>query len=371
MTATDLSASRCWAEISGDALRQNAKLARKLSGPNTALVAVIKANGYGHGLSEVARALARDAEIFGVANLDEGIVTREVAPDHDVLILGPSLPAERRRIVEAGFIPSVSNYEEASAFDEAAKGATVRINLVVDTGMGRLGCREHEALSLLRQIMSLARIRVHSVSTHLPVADEDADFTRRELEGFTNLIAEMRAAVPGDYKVHALLSAGVLDFHERPFDIVRAGLMLYGISPLPKYQATLRPALALKSRIVLVRELPAGCGVSYGRTFITPRAMRVATVSAGYADGFPRSLSGKGAVVLIGGHRCAVLGRVTMDMIVVDLSAVPEAGVGDEVVLIGRQGDAEILATELAQMAGTISWEILTGIGSRVRRVYL
>lgn len=367
----NLESNRCWAEIDLSALRHNATVARERAGADAALLAVIKANAYGHGLSEVARVLAEHVRFFGVANLQEATEARAAAPCHPILILGPALPAERSAIVAGGFIASVSSYEEAAAFDKVAIETEALVNFVIDTGMGRMGCDETSAVASLNKILSLARVKVHSVSTHLPVADEDADFTREELVRFARIVREMRAKAPGEYKTHALLSAGVLGFNEPSFDLVRAGLMLYGISPLPDFQHLLKPALSLKSRIVLVRDLPAGAGINYGRTYITPRAMRVATVGAGYADGYPRALSNRDAAVLVGGRRCAVLGRVTMDMIVVDISTVPHAVPGDEVVLIGRQESEVILATEIAERADTIAWEIFTGIGMRVRRVYL
>lgn len=363
-------ATRCWAEIDFAALRHNAEVTRERIGPVADLLAVIKANAYGHGLAETARALANHADLFGVANLQEAIEARAVVPDHPILILGPALPAERAEIVARGFIASVSSDEEAAAFADLASGADASVNFVVDTGMGRMGCAEANAITTLKQILGLKRVRVHSISTHLPVADEDPQFTRDELARFGELIQRMRAEAPGDYQAHALLSAGVLGFSQPAFDLVRAGLMLYGISPLPERQHLLAPAMTLKSRIVLVRDLPPGTGISYGRTYTTPRSMRVATVAAGYADGYPRALSNRDAAVLVRGRRCAVLGRVTMDMIVVDVSDVPNAACGDEVVLIGRQGDEEILASEIATKAGTIPWEIFTGIGMRVRRVY-
>ncbi len=362
--------TRCWAEIDLAALRHNANVARERTGPDVALLAVIKANAYGHGLAEVARALVDHADLFGVANLQEAIEARAAAPDHPILILGPALPAERAEIVARGFIGSVSGFAEAAEFAAFAPESGANVNFVVDTGMGRMGCAEANALATLQQILALERIRVHSVSTHLPVADEDAGFTRDELQRFVRLIQQMRAEAPGDYKAHALLSAGVLAFSDPAFDFVRAGLMLYGISPLAEYQPLLKPTLSLKSRVVLVRDLPAGAAISYGRTYTTPRAMRVATVAAGFADGYPRALSNRDAVVLVGGRRCAVLGRVTMDMMVIDVSELPNAAPGDEVVLIGRQGGEQILATEIATRAGTIPWEIFTGIGMRVRRVY-
>jgi alanine racemase len=217
----------------------------------------------------------------------------------------------------------------------------------------------------------LSNIKIHSLSTHLPVSNEDADFTRTELAHFADLVKKLRAEFPGDYKAHVLQSAGVLAFADPPFDIVRAGLMLYGIAPLSDFQKLLRPVMTWKTRIALIRDMPAGHGISYGRTFITPSEMRVATLSAGYADGYPRHLSNREAAVLVRGQRCALLGRVTMDLMMIDVSNVAGADVGDEVVLMGRQGDQEVSATELAEKANTITWEITTRIGSRVRRVYV
>ncbi|MFL6584525.1 MAG: alanine racemase [Chthoniobacterales bacterium] len=367
----DRQPERTWAEIDLEALRHNAHVARQRVGPGVALLAVIKANAYGHGLAQIAKALASEAELFGVANLGEALETQRAIADRPVLILGPAFPAERPEIVAHGFIASVSSAEEAAAFAAEARQKTVQLNLVIDTGMGRMGCAEDAAVETVRKIMALRAVTLHSISTHLPVADEDEPFTRQELTRFESLVEAVRASAPGGYKVHALLSAGVLGFNETPFDIVRAGLMLYGISPLPRRQDLLRPVLSLKSRVVLLRDLPAGATISYGRTFTTPRAMRVATIGVGYADGYPRALSNRGAVVLIRGRRCAVLGRVTMDLIVVDVSHVGGVKPGDEAVLIGRQGDNEILASEIAERASTIPWEIFTGIGTRVRRVYL
>jgi alanine racemase len=184
-------------------------------------------------------------------------------------------------------------------------------------------------------------------------------------------VKKLRAEFPGRFQVHALPSAGVLAYSDPPFDLVRTGIMLYGISPLPEFQKLLRPVMTWKTRIALVRDMPAGHGISYGRTFITPREMRVATLSAGYADGYPRHLSNRDAAALVRGQRCPLLGRVTMDLMMIDVSHIEHAAVGDDVVLMGGQGDQEISATELAERAGTISWEIITRIGSRVRRVFV
>ncbi len=361
---------RCWEEISLEALRHNAAATRQLAGADAALLAVIKANGYGHGLQAVAQALADDAQLFGVANLNEALDARAVVA-HPLLIMGPALPSERADIARHGFIPSISSAEEARAFSEAAAGSPLQLNCKIDTGMGRMGILEADALATIKTIAQLPNVTIHSVSTHLPSADDDAAYTREQLSRFAGLLAEIRREVPGAYAVHALPSAGVIAFGASAYNFVRAGLMLYGVSPMRDRQHLLRAVMTLKARVALVRDLPAGSSVSYGRTFMTQRPSRIATLSIGYADGLPRSVSGRGAAVLVRGRRCPIVGRVTMDLTNVDVTDVPGVAAGDEVVVIGRQGDEEITAFEVADRAGTIPWEIFTGIGSRVSRVYV
>jgi len=358
---------RCWAEIDRSALRHNAGVVRERIG-SAEMLAVVKANAYGHGLVGVAEALAKDAQLFGVANLEEALALRAAGLSHPLIILGPALAEERATVVERKFIPTISALEEAAVFDRLGP---VSINFKVDTGMGRMGVPENESLTVFRKVGALRNVRVHSISTHMPVSNEDTDYTRGQLERFQSLLARLRAEVPGEYKAHVLQSAGTLAFNEPPHQIVRAGVMLYGISPIPEFQGLLTPVMTWKTRIALIRDMPSGHGISYGRTFITPRPMRVATLAAGYADGYPRHLSNRGAAMLVRGKRCPLLGRVTMDLMMIDVSDLPDAAVGDEVVLMGRQGDEEISAAELADLAGTIHWEIVTRVGTRVRRVYL
>jgi alanine racemase len=357
---------RCWAEIDRAALRHNAKVVRDRIG-SAELLAVVKANAYGHGLMGVAETLAEQAQLFGVANLEEAIALRERF-HLPVIILGPSLPEEMPTIIERGFIPTISTFEEAQGFDRIGKTA---INFKVDTGMGRMGAVEAEAAEILTRVAALSRIDIHSVSTHMPVSDVDADYTRDQLVRFRKIVQQLRAAVPGGYKAHVLQSAGTLGFNETVDEIVRAGIILYGISPLPEFQKLLKPAMTWKTRIGLIRDAPKGASISYGRTFITPKPMRVATMTAGYADGYPRHLSNVGAEMLVRGRRCPLLGRVTMDLMVIDVSHVPDVDVGDEVVLMGKQGDAEIPCVELSDKAGTITWEVTTRIGQRVKRVFM
>jgi alanine racemase len=357
---------RCWAEINRDALRHNARVVRDRIG-SAEMLAVVKANAYGHGLMGVAETLAEQIQLFGVANLEEAMALRERF-HLPVIILGPSLPEEMPTIVERGFIPTISTFDEAQAFDRIGKTA---INFKVDTGMGRMGAVESEAVEIFKRVAALPKIDIHSISTHMPVSDVDEAYTRDQLLRFRKVVQQFRAAVPGGYKAHVLQSAGTLGFNETVDEIVRAGIILYGISPLPEFQKLLKPAMTWKTRIGLIRNVPKGASISYGRTFITPKPMRVATLTAGYADGYPRHLSNVGAEMLVRGKRCPLLGRVTMDLMVIDVSHLPDADVGDEVVLMGEQGDAEIPCVELSDKAGTITWEITTRIGQRVKRVFL
>jgi alanine racemase len=315
----------------------------------------------------VAQALAEDAHLFGVANLEEALMLRDSLP-HPIVILGPATPEERPVIAERGFIPTISSLEEAQAFDRLQ---SVSVNFKIDTGMGRMGVVQNEAVEVFKRARAVPNIKIHSISTHLPVSNEDAEYTRDQIVRFQRIVEQIRTEVPGSYKAHVLQSAGTLAFNPPTFEIVRAGIMLYGISPLPEFRELLRPVMTWKTRICLVRDVPKGSSISYGRTFIAPRKMRIATLSAGYADGYPWHLSNRGAAVLVHGRRCPLLGRVTMDLIVIDVSGLDDVQVGNDVVLMGRDGSEEISCAELGERAGTISWEIITRIGARVRRVYV
>ena len=361
---------RCWVEIDRAALRHNAAFIRRKLGQNIGIIAVVKANAYGHGLIGCAEALADSVNYFAVANLEEAVALRAAVP-HPIIILGPALPAERAPIVDAGFVPTISSAEEAEDFNRLARTRKLPVNFKIDTGMGRMGALEQSATALFKRVGELANIEIDSISTHLPVSNEDELFTREQLRHFSNIVRQLRTEVPGGYKAHILQTAGVLHYADEPFELVRPGILLYGISPLPDFQQELRPVMTWKTRVALVRQMPAGHGISYGRTFLTPYPMRVATLAAGYADGYPRHLSNCGASVLVRGKRCALLGRVTMDLMMIDVTDLPEVQPGEEVVLMGRQGDAEIPCRELAERAGTITWEITTRIGARVRRVYV
>src|SRR5881296_4581988 len=207
--------------------------------------------------------------------------------------------------------------------------------------MGRMGVVENEAREVFKCVAALPNINIHGISTHMPVSNEDAKFTRGQLVRFRRIIERIRTEVPGSYRAHVLQSAGTLAFNPPTFEIVRAGIMLYGISPLPEFRELLKPVMTWKTRIALIRDMPKGSSISYGRTFIAPRNMRVATLSAGYADGYPWHLSNRGAAVLVRGKRCPLLGRVTMDLMVIDVSGLDDVKVGNEVVLMGSDGNEE------------------------------
>jgi len=351
---------RTWAEIDLSAIRHNLGVVRKKIGPRPGILAVVKSNAYGHGMAETAGAIADQVELFGVANIEEA---RGLAGlGRDIMLLSPSLPAERREALERRCIATVSSAPEAAEF------AGGRINFKVDTGMGRIGCWQDQAVEELRAMVNLKNVELHSISTHLPSADEDEADTLTQLSRFAELATVFRQIAPRA-KIHVLNSAGILRFSDHAHDLVRPGLMLYGSAYPAEFQSALRPALTWKARVVLVRELGPGRSVSYGRTFTTTRPSRIASIAVGYADGFPRQASGRGAEVLIGGHRCPVLGRVTMDLILVDVTAVPEIETGEAAVLIGRQDREEIFARDLAEQSGTISWDIFTGIKGRVKKI--
>ncbi|MCG8598787.1 MAG: alanine racemase [Verrucomicrobiales bacterium] len=367
------SGPRCSAEIDLSALRHNVRTCQEISGPDSGVMAVVKADAYGHGLKPVVAALESEVDWFGVANLQEAETVRLASPEgKPVLILSPALPDEYRRIVSGRHSACVSTVEEIESYDEVAGAlrGKAKLHLAVDTGMGRMGVSPGHFKELVQKIEASENCVLEGVGSHFPSADEDVDFTVKQIESFARLLKSV--SLPANTVVHLANSAGLIGFSEKmPFTTLsRPGLAIYGVSPLPGRANELRPALKWKARVTLVRELPAGWGVSYGRTFVTEKPMQVATLSAGYGDGYPRHASGNGADVLINETRCPILGRVTMDQIVVDVSHLQNVSRGEEAILIGSQGDEIISAAEIAEKAGTIPWEIFTGLTARVERAY-
>lgn len=368
--ATDF--HRTWVEIDASALRHNAGVARQLAGAHGGVIAVVKADAYGLGVSAVVPALeAAGVDAFAVATLDEARRVHAAGGTRPVYLLSPALPAERAAIVATDFtvIPAVSTHDEAVHFSQLAVAArkTLPIHLVLDTGMGRIGLRSRFAEHVLadaRPLADLPGLRLDSVASHFPSADEDLAFTTEQLNHYLSLLEHLAREGMTPTHHHVANSAGTLTLTRTGREWVRTGLMLYGVSPVPDKQELLLPAITWHARVILARTLPTGHGVSYGRTFVTDRPTRVATLAVGYADGYPRHLSGQGAWVWLGGRRCPVLGRITMDQIMVE--APDHVQPGDTATVLGGQGPA---ATEMATLAGTIPYEIFCGLGRRVARV--
>lgn len=370
---------RCWAEIDLQALRENLAWLRHQIGSGVRIITVVKADAYGHGLKDIARLLMQSGtDVFGVANLAEAAAIRSVGQGWPILMLGACLPHEVESAVRDEVMPTISTLAEAKLFSRAALrlGKTARLHLKVDTGMGRLGMKSTDALGLIKKMACLPGIKVHGLFTHYSSAEDDALFSRRQSKRFRDLVEAAKASGVSIAMVHANNSAAVLLHQETLYDAVRPGLLVYGVVPQGRRHIRqelgrrLRPVLSWRCRVSLVKTIERGAPVSYGHTFSAPRAMRVAVITAGYGDGYLRAGSNQ-ARVLIHGRRCRVLGRITMDQMIVDATRIRGVKPGDEVVLIGRQGRDEITATELASWFGTIPWEVLTNITYRVKRVYL
>jgi alanine racemase len=369
---------RCWVEVDLNALRQNLAWLRHRLGPQIKIITVVKADAYGHGLKQIAALLMQNGtDVFGVANLAEAQVIRSVGQGWPILMLGACLPDEIELAVRDDVMATISSLEEAEGFARAARRLhlTARVHIKVDTGMGRLGVAPDRAADLIEQAKRLPGLEVVGLYTHYSSAEDDAAFSRRQRTQFQQLIAGLSGAANPFEFIHASNSAGLLFERDIVCNTVRPGLLVYGVVPVGKrpieagLKNQLRPALTWKCRVSLVKEIPKGATLSYGRTFVAPRKMLVATITAGYGDGYLRAGSSR-ARVLIGGRRCPVLGRVTMDQMIADVSRVPPVKNGNEVVLIGQQGEDTISANHLAAWCGTVPWEVLTNITYRVPRVY-
>ncbi len=362
-----ISPPRAWVEIDTAALLENLTFARKVSG--CGIMAVVKAGAYGHGLEVIARTLeSAGVEFLGIANIGEARRIREAGVRSRIYLLGATWEAEREEIVARNITPCVSSTEEAAAFNAIAarRGVRLAVHLAVDTGMGRGGFLAEGIAENFAQLTAMDSLAIEGIASHLSSADEDAEFTWSQIRCFEETVEKLGGVEKFQWR-HLSNSAGILGYPVGCRNLARPGLMLYGISPIPGFQDSLKNVMSLKSRVTLVRTLPAGHGVSYGRSFVTTRPTRIATIGIGYGDGYPRHISGKGAEVFIRGVKHPVIGRVTMDQIMVGLPDESEVSCGDEVELFG----ANIPVTTVAAQADTIAWEILTGITPRVQRVYL
>lgn len=369
---------RCWAEVDLDALRGNLAWIRHRVGPKVKILTVVKADAYGHGLKQIAALLMQSGtDVFGVANLAEASAIRRVGKGWPVLMLGALLPDEMETAIKDHVRPTISSLDQAIALSRMAsrlqKTATVHVK--IDTGMGRLGAGPEDALELIQAIVALPGLVLEGIYTHYASAEDNAPFSQAQAARFQSVIHQIAAAGIEIPLVHANNSAALLHQPETTYQLVRPGLLVYGIVPegtraeLGALRKFFHPALSLKCRVGFVKEIRKGDSLSYGRTFVAPRKMRVATLTAGYGDGYLRAGSNR-AEVLVQGRRCKVLGRITMDQTMVDVSKLPAVNVGEEAVLIGSQHSETISASELAGWCGTIPWEILTAITHRVPRLY-
>lgn len=358
------------AEVDLDVIASNFRRIREVAG-GAAVLPIIKADAYGHGALPVARRLVREGAIgFGVALAEEAIELREAGVASRLLVLDGVYPRAHRSLVCARITPVVFTAEDAEAFEEASLGARVPIHVKVDTGMSRLGVPARDLTTFLDALARCPSLVVEGVMTHLASADDDPEFTRVQLARFGDALDQIRARGHRPTIVHAANSAGTLLRPDARFDLVRPGIALYGHSGSDVATPGLATAMTLRSALISVRTIGAGESVGYGGTFRASRESRIATVPIGYADGYFRALSNRG-VVLVRGTRCPVAGRVSMDLLGVDVTDVASAIVGDEVVLLGKQQGAEVTVEELARAAGTVPYEIFTNVSRRVPRVYL
>lgn len=367
---------RCWAEIDLGALERNLRHIRAAMPKRLKYVAVVKADAYGHGLPQTAaRLMHAGADLFAVANLSEAAAIREIGPGWPVLVFGSILPEEARHVADADVIVTVSSAEEVARFDEAGRnaGRPIPVHLKIDTGMGRLGVWHEQAPGVYELIRGAKHVRLEGIFTHFSSADSDSAYTKFQRKLFVETLKKLPALRPRRLLIHADNSAG-LDSLKRnsPFNAIRVGLLQFGVLPSPKSmlgRGRTEPVFSFHTRVGLVKTLPRGTAISYNRTHILRRESTVAILTGGYGDGIPLAGSNR-AEVLIRGRRCPVLGRVTMDQTIVDVTDVPGVVSGDQATLVGRQESEEITLPEFAKHADSIPYEILCSVTKRVPRVY-
>lgn len=369
---------RCWVEVDLDALRNNLSWIRHRVGKETKVMTVVKADAYGHGLKQIAGHLMQNGtDFFGVANLEEAHAIRLTGKDWPILMLGSCLDTEWAQAVEWGVSVTISSLEEVVRLHRIAEHQkkTAKVHLKVDTGMGRLGCQPGSVLELAGFIHSTNRLHFEGIYTHFADVETDVAFTRSQKLLFRSVLRRFGSRLLLPSFVHSSNSGALIYDRTLVGNMVRPGLLVYGIippghrKPVGAMHRRLKPSLAFYSRVTHIKWIGRGDSLSYGRTYKARRRAKVATVSSGYGDGYPLAASNK-AEVLIRGVRCPVLGRVTMDQTLVDVTAISEVTAGDLVTLIGTHGNEAVSATELASRTGSIAWQVLTNITYRVPRIY-
>lgn len=375
---------RVYAEINLDDVKDNYLNIEKNITPGTKVIGVLKTDGYGHGAIPIARELENRESLFGfaLATAEEAVIMRNSGIQKPLLILGYTFPYSYEKLILHDIRMTVFREDMLEELVETCRRLSTpdekkraKIHIKVDTGMGRIGVEPDEkGLAFIRKALSYEEIEVEGIFTHFARADEtDKTATIRQLQIFQQFVdrTEKENGVHIPIR-HCSNSAAIIEMKEANFDVVRAGIILYGLWPseeVHKDLVMLKPILSLYSRIVYIKEVPAGTPISYGGTFVTPKPMRIATVPVGYGEGYPRGLSNKGSV-LVHGHRVPVLGRVCMDQFMIDVTDLPQTKEGDLVTLIGKDGDEQITIEELGELSGRFNYELACDLGKRIPRVY-
>ncbi|MGI6683967.1 MAG: alanine racemase [Bacillota bacterium] len=367
-----------WAEVDLGAVAHNTREIRRIVKPETKIMAIVKANGYGHGAVQIAQtALKHGADYLGVAILSEAVKLREQGIDAPILVMGYNTLDQVEEILKFNVTTTVFTLEMAEALSRMAlqKGEKAKIHIKIDTGMGRIGfLPQKETIDLIKEIVNLKGLWLEGIFTHFAVADEtDKTFTWQQLEKFTWLISRLEEEGIKIPLKHAANSAAIIDLPETHLDMVRAGILLYGLYPSPGVdhkKINLIPAMELKAKVAFVKKVGSGTSISYGRKFIVPDEAVIASLPFGYADGYIRKLSNQ-SEILLGGKRVPVVGTICMDQLMVDASQVQGVKIGDEAVIIGRQGSEYIPVEEIAKRLNTINYEIICMLSERIPRIYL
>lgn len=363
-------------EIDLSSLERNLRRIRATLPSSIRYIAVVKADAYGHGLAPIVTRLMRaGADLFAVANVNEAAQIRELSSGWPLLVLSPLLPGEESLIFDSHVIPTLSSHVEAARLASVAQriGEPLPVHLKIDTGMGRAGIWHERALALYRELIRMPNLKLAGVFTHFSSAESDPNFTRHQRKLFLTTLESLPGLDQKELLIHADNSAALDSLSPNgPFNAVRVGLLQFGIRPYSESlfgKISVEPVFSLHARVGLIKDLPAGTGIGYGRTKIIARDTKVAIITAGYGDGIPTSVSNRGSA-LIRGRRCPILGRVSMDQTAIDVSGLTPVSVADTATLIGRQGDNSIEITEFSNWAKQIPWEILCSVTKRVPRIY-
>ena len=368
---------RLYAEIDLKAIASNIQLIRKLTAPNAKIMAVVKADAYGHGIIPVSRTVIENgADYLGVAICEEGIELRKYGLECPIVILGYTPRHLLEQVIKNDLNQTVYTYEAGELLSKTARrlAKVADINIKIDTGMSRLGfLPNNDSISDIVAISELPALNIAGFFTHFAVADEeDLSFTEHQLTQFSDFMQKLEACGIRPPMCHCSNSAGLLDGERFHLDMVRPGILIYGLPPSKQFDVEalgFKSVMSLKSQVSLVKSIDKGTSVSYGRRFYAKRPTIAATVPAGYADGYARCMS-NGGQVLIHGSYAPVIGTVTMDQFIADVTDIPDVRIGDEVVLMGRQGENRITADDIAGLRATINYEVICGIGKRVPRKY-